>query len=86
MQYAKVVGNATSSTKHPSMKGWRLLIVQPLGVNKKPDGDPHLIIDHMGAQAGDLIIMSSDGKAARELVNDKSSPVRWFVLGILDNE
>ncbi|MEA2733718.1 MAG: Ethanolamine utilization protein EutN/carboxysome, partial [Humisphaera sp.] len=25
-----------------------------------------------------------DGKAARELIGDQKSPVRWFVIGIVD--
>ena len=36
MQLARVIGNATSTVKHRSMQGWKLLIIQPLG----PDGRP----------------------------------------------
>jgi ethanolamine utilization protein EutN len=84
MQQAKVVGTAVSSTKHPSMKGWRLLIVQPLGISGQRDGDPALVVDHLGAGMGDTVLISSDGKGARQLMNDQTSPVRWFVLGIVD--
>ena len=84
MQQAQVVGTATATTKHPSMKGWRLLVVQPLGIGQQADGDPALVIDHLGAGIGDLVLISSDGKGARNLVGDQKSPVRWFVLGICD--
>lgn len=40
MQVAKIIGRATSTVKHPSLQGWKLLIAQPLGVNDKPDGAP----------------------------------------------
>ena len=29
-------------------------------------------------------LMAGDGKAARELIGDEKSPVRWFVIGIVD--
>ncbi len=73
-----------SSTKHLSMKGWRLLIVQPLGIAGQHDGDPALVVDHLGAGIDDLVLISSDGKGARQLLQDQTSPVRWFVMGICD--
>jgi ethanolamine utilization protein EutN len=84
MQQARVVGSAISSVKHPSMKGWKLLVVQPLGINRQPDGDPALVVDHLGAGAGDTVLISSDGKGARKLMDNEKSPVRWFVMGICD--
>jgi ethanolamine utilization protein EutN len=84
MQQARVVGTATSTTKHASLKGWKLLVVQPLGMQRQADGDPLLVIDHLGAGTGDDVLISSDGRGARLLVGDQKSPVRWFVLGICD--
>ena len=84
MQIADVVGQAVATTKHPSMKGWRLLVVQPLGVEGKPDGEPLLAIDHLGAGHASRVIISNDGAGAREIIGNKNSPVRWMVLGIVD--
>lgn len=84
MNIAKVVGNAISTVKHPSMQGWRLLVVQPLGIDGAADGEPLLAIDHLGAGIGERVILSNDGAAAREMVGSKTSPVRWFVLGLAD--
>jgi ethanolamine utilization protein EutN len=84
MQQGRVVGTAVSTTKHPSMKGWKLLVVQPLGIHGQADGDPALVIDSIGAGVGDTVLISSDGRGARLLVGDQTSPIRWFVLGIRD--
>ena len=84
MQQAQVVGTAISSTKHPSLVGWKLLIVQPLGITGQADGDPALVVDQLGAGVGDKVLISSDGKGARQLMNNQKSPVRWFVMGICD--
>jgi len=85
MLLGKVVGTTTSTVKHPSLEGWRLLIVQPyLADGKTPDGDPLLAIDNQGAGRGDRVLISSDGRGTRELVGDDSSPARWSVIGIPD--
>jgi ethanolamine utilization protein EutN len=84
MQLGRVVGRAISTVKHPSLHGWRLLLVQLLTADGKPDGEPLLAIDSLGASTSDLVIVSNDGAGARELVKSKTSPVRWMVLGIED--
>ena len=84
MQLATVVGQGVATVKHPSMHGWRLLLVQPLGPNGKNDGEPLLAIDNLGAGAGHRVIICNDGAGARELVGSKDSPVRWMVLGVCD--
>jgi len=84
MQIGVVVGHAVSTVKHASLTGWRLLLVQLLTPDGKPDGEPLLAIDSLGAGLGDRVILSNDGAGARQLVGDKNSPARWFVMGIRD--
>lgn len=84
MQFAKVIGRATSTVKHPTLQGWRLLLVQPLGQGDKADGPPQLVLDRMGGGRGDTVIISSDGRAAKEMVGADTTPARWHVMGIVD--
>jgi ethanolamine utilization protein EutN len=85
MLKARVVGHAVATVKHPSLRGWRLALVQPVAADlRQPDGEPLLVIDHLGAACGAWVVVSNDGQGARELVGDPRSPVRWFVLGICD--
>ena len=80
-----VVGTTTSTIKHSSMDGWRLLVVQGYGVDGvQPDGEPVLAIDRLGAGAGARVVISSDGKLAQEWTRSESTPVRWTVIGIVD--
>jgi ethanolamine utilization protein EutN len=81
-----VEGNATTHIRHRSMAGWKLLIVQPLEPGGAPDGDPLLAIDHLGAGHGTKVLISNDGKGAREMVGDTTSPVRWTVIGLIDED
>jgi len=84
MQIGSVVGHGVSTVKHASFQGWRLLLVQLLGVEDKPDGEPILMIDKMGAGVGDRVLACNDGAEARKMVGSKTSPARWFVMGICD--
>ncbi len=84
MQLALVQGRATSTVKHRSLGGAKLLICQLLGRNRQPAGDPVLAVDQLGAGGGDVVVLSSDGQGLRQLLNDDNSPVRWWTMGIVD--
>lgn len=85
MQLGSVVGIATSTVKHPSMEGWKLLVVQLLAADgNSPDGEPVLAVDRLGAGRGEKVILTSDGKGTRELLKSDTTPVRWSVMGIPD--
>jgi ethanolamine utilization protein EutN len=84
MQIGRVEGQGVATIKHPSMRGWRLLLVQLLDSTGRADGEPLLAIDNLGARAGDMVILTNDGASARELLGARNSPVRWMVLGIRD--
>jgi ethanolamine utilization protein EutN len=66
------------------MQGWRLLLVQPLGIRDQADGEPILAIDNLGAGMGSRVILTSEGGAVRQVMGSKNSPVRWMVLGMCD--
>lgn len=84
MQIARVIGHATSTVKHFSLNGWRMLIVQPLMVDGSRDGTPIIAIDELGSQVGQDVIISSDGKSVSEAMGTPATPVRWIVLGQSD--
>ena len=84
MQLARVEGNLVATRKHPSFNAWRLVICQPISGDGQPEGVPIVAIDSHGAGMHQQVIISSDGKAARIAVGVNKSPVRWLVVGIVD--
>ncbi|MCA9159414.1 MAG: EutN/CcmL family microcompartment protein [Planctomycetales bacterium] len=85
MQVALVVGSTNSTIKHQTLQSHKLLVTQPLlADNESPDGAPLLAVDRMGAGPGDRVMLSSDGAAIRELFGVQNSPIRWAVIGIVD--
>jgi ethanolamine utilization protein EutN len=82
VRLATIKGHVTSTVKHRSLDGWRLLIAQP----ESPDLAPQIVLDPLGAGIGQKVMISSDGSEARKIVGDERSPARWTVLGIIDPE
>jgi ethanolamine utilization protein EutN len=84
VQTAKILGTTDASTKHQSLAGRRLVIVQPVLASGAADGSPLIAIDSLGSQRGDLVMITSDSLWVRQLVGDPNTPARWSVLGNLD--
>lgn len=84
MQRARVIGHAVATTKHASMPGHRLLVAQPLGASGQPDEFPILVVDSFGAGVGSTVIITSDGKFAREVTGSNTTPVRYTTVGLED--
>ncbi len=82
MRTATIRGYATSTIKHRSLDGWRLLVAVP----DSADLAPQIVIDNLGAAIGQQVLISSDGSESRKMVGDERSPARWSVLGIMDPE
>ncbi len=86
MLLARVEGSVVATRKHPSFEGWRMIICQPLNAAGQPEGTPQVALDPHGAGMHQQVIISSDGSAARQAVNDPNSPARWMIIGIVDEK
>lgn len=84
MQLARVIGRVTATIRHASLAGKRMLVAQPLDASREPESDPVVVIDRLGAGVGQTVLIDSDGRCARDYVGDPKTPVRWVVMGIVD--
>ena len=85
MQTAQVIGTVTSSFKHESLVGAKLLLVQPLLADGEgSDGDPQIAIDTVSAGLADRVVITSDGRLMREVLNSKRTPARWSTIALID--
>ncbi len=84
MQLARVIGKVTATIKHPTLSGWRLVIIQPLMADGSAEGEPQVAIDHLGSSMGSIVIAAADGSAAKEIMKVKDTPARWIVVGLQD--
>jgi ethanolamine utilization protein EutN len=83
MQVGRVLGTATSTVKHPTFQSERLLVVQLETVDGRPDGEPVLAFDRLGAGRGDTVLLTNDGAILQQMVG-KNTPGRWSVMGLPD--
>lgn len=84
MNLARVDGLIVTSHCHPSMKGRRTVICQPIDDTGREEGTPVLAVDPLGAGLHQRVILSTDGSATRELVGDPHTPLRNLIIGLVD--
>jgi ethanolamine utilization protein EutN len=84
MFIARIDGSLTSTVKHQSLEGRRLLIGQRLEANGTETGEPLVLIDDLGAGLGSRVLVSTDGDLARQKFADNTTPSRMLVVGIID--
>lgn len=85
MFLARIDGWLTSTVKHESLGGWRLLIGQRVAEDGSSVGEPMVLVDPLGARRGSRVMVTSDGDLARQLLGDNRTPSRMIVLGIVDD-
>lgn len=83
MQLGRVIGTATATVKHPTFEGERLLVVQLVSADGRPDGEPVLAFDRMGAGRGDEVLVTNDGAVLQGMLG-RDTPGRWSVMGLPD--
>ena len=85
MLLARVVGNVVSTIKEESHRGKKLLIVEFIGLDKKPYGVRQIAFDAADAGVGDTVLVNIDGGAALMVLEDKKAVADWTVCGVVDH-
>lgn len=85
MLLAEVIGNVWSTKKLDSISALRLLFIQPLGKDLKPDGKVLVAADEVGAGFGEMVIITRDSPAMQAFDKEKPIPIDAVVVGIVDN-
>jgi ethanolamine utilization protein EutN len=83
MQIGLVLGTATATVKHPTFEGERLLVVQMLTADERPDGEPVIVLDRIGARIGDRVLAVNDGQYVQDTLG-RTCPAYWSVVGLPD--
>ena len=85
MIIGKVVGSLVSTIKHPSFDNQKIMLVQPTDQNENKIGLTVVAVDTVRAGIGDMVIVASEGKAAKEILKFKENePIRSVIIGIVD--
>jgi ethanolamine utilization protein EutN len=89
MFVAKVTGSLVSTQKVETMKGYKLLVVEPYRVEPEKrrslitTGRTFVAVDMLGAGIGDLVLLTQ-GSSARMTPETKNMPIDAVIIGIVD--
>jgi microcompartment protein CcmK/EutM len=83
MLLGRIAGTVVASRKEPLMEGWRLLVVQQLGVDNRPTGGYVVGVDTVGAGVGEVVLYAS-GSSARQTEVTKDRPCDAVIMAIVD--
>ena len=87
---AKVTGSVVSTQKVESMRGFKLLVVEPYrleAVERKSltsTGRTFVAVDMLGAGEGEFVLITQ-GSSARLTPETKQLPIDTVVVGIVDS-
>ncbi len=83
MFLGRVIGKIWATRKDASLKGFRLLVVEPIDHDHKKAGDAFVAVDVVNASDGETIYWVGSREAPNALP-DKYGPVDAAVVGIVD--
>lgn len=84
MLICKVIGDIVSTVKNKHFVGKKILIVQPLNLESRPDGEAFLALDSVQAGVGDRVLVIREGGSARIVFNDNEIPIQAVIIAVVD--
>jgi ethanolamine utilization protein EutN len=85
MTICRVTGSVVSTHKNEHLEGHKIMVVQPVDLNRKPIGGDLLALDEVDAGIGDLVLVMREGGSARIIFENKKIPVQAVIVGVIDN-
>ncbi len=86
MNLCRVLGPVVASEKHPAFTARKLLVVQPLDERGEAQGKSFIAVDHqVSAGPGDTVLVMREGGGVRQILGDKTLPIRSLIVGIVDS-
>jgi ethanolamine utilization protein EutN len=84
VKLCRVKGNVVATVKHPAFRGHKLMIVQPVDEKGADSGSSFLAVDVAQAGPGDVVLVMQEGNGVRQILRDKTLPIRSLIVGIVD--
>ncbi len=86
MRLCRVTGTVTASQKDQRLASAKLLIVQPIGLDKSllDEADSLALDPKFGAGVGDIVLVAHEGAAAAQVMDNTPLPANVIVLGVVD--
>lgn len=73
-----------ATQKDENLVGYKLMVVQPLGLDMLPVGTSFVAIDQVDAGEGDRVLVAKEGSSARLILGRERVPVQAVIVGVVD--
>lgn len=83
MRTGIVIGTVVATRKEESLVGCKLMLTQPVTIDKEPIGEPIIAVDTVGAGIGEWVIFAT-GTASRNAADKPKSAIDAAIVGIID--
>lgn len=84
MYIGRVTGTVVATVKHGAFNGRKLLIVDKLNPDGSDAGSYDICVDTVQAGVDDRVLVLDEGNGARQILKEKTAPVRAVIVGIVD--
>ncbi len=84
MTLAKVIGTVVATIKSGDLKGYKLLVLQPVDAEGQAKGRTMVGLDTVQAGEGDTVLIIDEGNSSRMILGNPMAAVRTVVVGIVD--
>ena len=83
MILGRVIGNVVATVKDPALQGIKLLLVQPIGRDRRAKGRALVALDSVGAGAGEMVYWCRGREASFPFLPTEV-PIEATIVGIVD--
>jgi ethanolamine utilization protein EutN len=80
----RVIGEVVATVKHPSLEGFKILVIDMLTPDRKPVGESVLAVDSVDAGVGDFVLVVDEGSSAALVTGLPDPPIRTVIVGVVD--
>jgi len=84
MILGRVCGSIVSTINHEFYDNKRLLIIDRLAIDGTATGNYLIAVDSVGTGAGETVLIIDEGNSARQIIGDKTAPLRSIIVGVVD--
>lgn len=84
MVIAEVIGNVVATQKFHLLDGKKLLLVQPVSIEGKPQGSAKIAVDSVGAGTGEIVFLVEGSSARMAVPPENKVPVDAAIIAIID--
>jgi ethanolamine utilization protein EutN len=84
MYVGRVTGTVVATVKHEAFAGRKLLIVTRLSGDGRLTDQYDICVDVVQAGVGDQVLVMDEGNGARQILKQRTAPVRAVIVGIVD--